>query len=226
MDTLSLGRVLAVSPHMDDAALSAGNFLRACDRPTILTVFGGIPERYGELTEWDASCGFAEGDDVVALRRAEDRAAAAHLGATARWLDFVDSQYRSEPPSAADIAGRIASVAGEIRATTIALPFGIQHEDHRLTHDACALLLRDQRELAPNWVAWVDIPYRLWFADQVTERLDSLRQRGFQLAPSEFVMTDAKRAALDEYASQAKGLGDKAMENATRPEQLYLLTRQ
>lgn len=226
MNTISLGRVLAVSPHMDDAALSAGNFLSACDKPTILTVFGGFPDEYGALTEWDASCGFGDGDDVVAMRRVEDGAAASHLGAAARWLDFVDSQYRSQTPSAADIADRIASVAIEIGADTIAMPLGIQHEDHRLAHDACALLLREQSELARTWVAWVDIPYRLWFADQVTERLESLRQQGFQLAPSEVAMTDAKRAALEEYASQAKGLGARAMENATQPEQLYLVSRQ
>lgn len=225
MDTPSLGRVLAVSPHMDDAALSAGNFLHACDQPLILTVFGGIPDRYGELTEWDESCGFAEGDDVVTLRREEDAGAAAHLGATARWLEFVDSQYRMEDPAVADIADRIASVATEIGADTIALPLGIQHEDHRLTHDACMRLLRDHIVLARTWVAWIDIPYRLWFADQVTERLESLRQQGFQLAPSEFAMTEAKRAALADYASQAKGLGQAAMENATRPEQLFVVTR-
>jgi LmbE family N-acetylglucosaminyl deacetylase len=225
VETRSLGRVLAVSPHMDDAALSAGNFLHACDQPAILTVFGGIPDRYGELTEWDESCGFSEGDDVVALRRVEDAAAAANLGASARWLDFVDSQYRTADPAAVDVADRIASVAAEIGADTIALPLGIQHEDHRLTHDACMALLRDHMDLAGNWLTWVDIPYRLWFADQVTDRLESLRQQGFQLAPSEFAMTEAKRAALADYASQAKGLGEAAMENAARPEQLFVVTR-
>lgn len=226
MEPLSLGRVLAVSPHMDDAALSAGNFLHACDQPLILTVFGGIPDRYGELTDWDESCGFAEGDDVVALRRVEDSAAAADVGATARWLDFVDSQYRSEDPAASDIADRVASVATEIGADTIALPLGIQHEDHRLAHNACALLMRDHADLARNWVAWVDVPYRLFFPGQVADRLESLRQQGFQLTPSEFSMTDAKRAALAAYASQAKGLGEAAMENATQPEQLFVVTRQ
>lgn len=226
METPPLGRVLAVSPHMDDAALSAGNFLHACEKPVILTVFGGTPDRYGELTEWDESCGFAEGDDVVAMRRLEDTAAANHLGASARWLDFVDSQYRTTDPTAAAIADRIAVVATELRADAIALPLGIQHEDHRLTHDACALLLRHRGELARTWVAWIDVPYRLSFPDQVADRLESLRQQGFQLAPSEFVMTDAKRAALNEYASQAKGLGQAAMENATRPEQLFVITRE
>ena len=226
MNTLALGRVLAVSPHMDDAALSAGNFLCRCDSPVIVTVFAGIPDRYAELTEWDASCGFANGDDVVMMRRDEDRTAAQHLGGVARWLDFVDSQYRSRTPAAAEIASRIADTATEVGADTIALPLGIQHEDHELTHAACALLLRDRRELVRSWVAWVDVPYRLRFPEQVVDRLESLRQQGFQLAPSEFPMTEAKRAALAAYPSQAKGLGAAAMENATQPEQLFLIAHQ
>lgn len=226
MDITSLGRVLAVSPHLDDAALSAGNFLSRCADPVLLTVFAGAPERYGALTEWDALCGFAEGDDIVAMRHAEDLAAAAELGATARWLEFLDSQYRSGAPAAADIAAKIADTAREIGADALALPLGIQHEDHRLAHDGCALLLREHNQLVRHWIAWVDVPYRLWFSPQVSDRLESLRQQGFQLAPSEFSLTNEKRSALDAYASQAKGLGQEAMQNATLPEQLFVLTRQ
>jgi LmbE family N-acetylglucosaminyl deacetylase len=225
MDVVSLGRVLAVSPHMDDAALSAGNFLAGCARPVVATVFAGFPERYGALTEWDASCGFAEGDDVVAMRREEDRAAATHLGATANWLDFVDSQYRAGDPPVVDLADNIAQIAADVAARTIAMPLGIQHEDHRLTHDACAMLLRDRGDLVANWVAWVDIPYRLWFPEQVTDRLKSLRSQGFQLRSFEFAMTDEKQRALDAYRSQADGLGEEAMLDAARPEQLFVIDR-
>jgi LmbE family N-acetylglucosaminyl deacetylase len=226
VDAAALGTVVAVSPHLDDAALSAGNFLSTCDQPVLLTVFAGMPERYGPLTAWDALCGFAEGDDVVALRRVEDRRAAAKLGATARWLEFVDSQYRSSPPSAADVAAAIASVVTESRAATIALPLGILHDDHRLTHDACELLLRNQWSLVANWVAWSDVPYRARSPQHVADRLESLRQQGFQLSPSDFSMTDAKRAALKAYASQVAGLGEVAMRDAAQPEQLFLVSRQ
>ena len=225
MEVATLGRVLAVSPHMDDAALSAGNFLAACHRPVLLTAFGGTPERYGPLTEWDALCGFADGDDVVAERREEDRKAAAALGATARWLEFVDSQYRSEPPVVGAIALEIAAVAREISADTITFPLGVLHEDHCLTHDACATLLCEQHELVANWVAWADVPYRSRSPQHVSERLESLRQQGFQLSP-EFSMTEEKRSALDAYASQAIGLGESAMCDAERPEQLFVISRQ
>jgi LmbE family N-acetylglucosaminyl deacetylase len=211
---------------MDDAALSAGSFLSACDRPVLLTAFGGAPERYGPLTEWDALCGFVDGDDVVALRREEDRKAAAALGATARWLEFVDSQYRSGAPAADAVALGIAAVAREISADTIAFPLGILHEDHCLTHDACATLLREQRELVANWVTWSDVPYRSRSARHVSDRLESLREQGFQLSPSEFSMTEEKRAALDAYASQVTGLGEPALRDAERPEQLFVISRQ
>ena len=211
---------------MDDAALSAGNFLAGCHRPVLLTVFAGAPARYGPLTEWDALCGFADGDDVVAARREEDRKAAAALGATARWLAFLDSQYRSKPPLVDDVAVEIAAVAKEASADTIAFPLGILHEDHCLTHDACATLLCEQRDLVANWVAWADVPYRSRSSQHVRERLESLQRQGFQLSPSEFSMTEEKRAALDAYASQVVGLGVPAMRDAERPEQLFVVSRQ
>jgi LmbE family N-acetylglucosaminyl deacetylase len=211
---------------MDDATLSAGNFLSACRPPVLLTVFGGAPERYGPLTEWDALCGFADGDDVVAVRREEDRKAAAALGATARWLEFVDSQYRSEPPAVGAVALKIAAVAKEISADTVAFPLGILHEDHWLTHDACTTLLREQSELVANWVTWADVPYRSRSPQHVSDRLEALREQGFQLSPSEFSMTGEKRSALDAYASQITGLGEPAMRDAERPEQLFVISRQ
>ncbi len=211
---------------MDDAALSAGNFLAACHGPLLLTAFGGAPARYGPLTAWDALCGFADGDDVVAARREEDRKAAAALGATARWLAFLDSQYRSDPPLVDDVAREIAAIAREVSADTVAFPLGILHEDHCLTHDACATLLREGHDLVANWVAWADVPYRSRAPQHVRDRLESLRQQGFQLSPSEFSMTEEKRAALGAYASQVIGLGEPAMRDAERPEQLFVVSRQ
>ena len=95
-------RLLVFSPHFDDAAMGAGHLLLARPGSTVVTVFAGRPERYpAEPTEWDALGGFRAGDDVVAIRRTEDEAALAVLGAEHRWLEFVDHQYL-EPEDARD----------------------------------------------------------------------------------------------------------------------------
>ena len=86
--------VMVCSPHFDDAALGAAYLLLAHPGSTVVTVYGGRPAAYPEPpSEWDALGGFRSGDDVVALRREEDRAAMRVLGAVPRWFDFVDHQY-------------------------------------------------------------------------------------------------------------------------------------
>jgi LmbE family N-acetylglucosaminyl deacetylase len=226
VNVVSFGRVLAVSPHMDDAVLSAGAFLSACSAAVIVTVFAGFPPRYDGLSEWDADCGFTEGDDVVALRREEDRRAAEHIGAQARWLDFVDSQYEPEPPAVEAIAASLRALVTELGVETLALPLGINHEDHQRTHEACAMLLRDHFGLVDHWVAWADVPYRARHPEEVEQRLKSLRANGFSARPFVVDSDEHKRAAISEYPTQARGLGAESMIDAERPEQLYLVTRQ
>lgn len=226
MNFASFGRVLAVSPHMDDAVLSAGAFLSACSGAVTVTVFAGFPPSYDGLSEWDAGCGFSDGDDVVALRREEDRRAAENIGGQARWLDFVDSQYEPELPAAEAIAASVRALVIELGVDTLALPLGINHEDHQRTHEACALLLRDDFGLVDRWVAWADVPYRMRHPDEVEQRLKSLRASGFSLQPFAVDSDERKRAALAEYPTQARGLGAESMVDAERPEQLYVITRQ
>ncbi len=49
----------------------------------MITVLAGRPPAYpDEVTDWDAAGGFRPGDDVVAVRQAEDRAAMASMEAT------------------------------------------------------------------------------------------------------------------------------------------------
>ena len=86
-----LSRVVVLSPHFDDAAMGAGLLLLRAEAPTVVTVFGGRPPAYPDPpSDWDALGGFTAGDDVVAPRREEDRAAMAVLGATPVWLEFAD----------------------------------------------------------------------------------------------------------------------------------------
>ncbi len=150
-----LGVIVAVSPHFDDVAMGAGQMLiRHADasRTTVVTVFGGQPPEYpNPPTEWDALGGFRPGDDVVAARREEDRAAMAVLGAEPLWLDFADHQYLRSDQShtPAEVAPVILAAIDAIAPTAVFVPMGLANPDHTLTHEAC-LLVRQQR---PDW-AW------------------------------------------------------------------------
>jgi len=89
-----LDTVVVVSPHFDDAALGAAHLLTSHPGSTVVTVLGGRPPAYPDpVSEWDAAGGFVVGDDVVAVRREEDRAAMEVLGARPVWLEFADHQY-------------------------------------------------------------------------------------------------------------------------------------
>ena len=88
-----LTRIVVLSPHFDDAAMGAGELLihhAGRSATTVITVVAGRPPKYpDEATEWDALGGFRAGDDVVAVRREEDRAAMEVLGAKPVWLGGI-----------------------------------------------------------------------------------------------------------------------------------------
>jgi LmbE family N-acetylglucosaminyl deacetylase len=235
-DVSDLAPVTVVSPHLDDAVLSCAGLIAGAPATTVLTVFAGFPparaattpaEFLPGTTVWDQSSGFVGGDDVVGLRRAEDRAALAHLGAVPAWLDFLDSQYVVEPGESADptdIAAAVRAAIAERRPATIAFPLGLEHTDHKRTHEACFLLLQDSPSLATNWVAFIDVPYRALHRAQADVRLVRLRELGYDLEPLSFDLGELKAAALDEYPSQLKALAP-SIANAALPEECYLLRR-
>src|SRR5665213_983182 len=235
-DVTALAPVTVVSPHLDDAGLSCAGLIAGASATTVLTVFASFPpardaatpaEFLPGSTSWDQASGFVAGDDVVGLRRAEDRAALAHLGATPRWLDFLDSQYVVEPGESAipaDIAAAIRAAIGELRPTTIAFPLGLEHTDHKRTHEACFLLLEESPVLATHWVAFIDVPYRAVYRAQADLRLVRLRDLGYELEPLSFDIGRRKIAALGEYPSQLKALAESTA-NAELPEECFLLHR-
>ncbi len=136
-DVSALAPVVVVSPHLDDAVLSCAGLIAGAPATTVVTVFAGYPpvrdattpaEFLPGTTFWDQASGFAAGDDVVGLRRAEDRAALAHLGALPHWLDFLDSQYVVDPDESAqpaDIAAGVREAIATLRPATIAFPLGL-----------------------------------------------------------------------------------------------------
>jgi LmbE family N-acetylglucosaminyl deacetylase len=142
----ALDHLVVVSPHFDDAVLGAAHVLSSYPGTTVITVLGGRPPAYPpEPSPWDAEGGFHAGDDVVAVRRQEDRAALGVLSAEPVWLEFPDHQYlaKSERPRPAQVAPVLAQAIAELAPSAVFLPMGLANPDHVLTHDA-GLLARDQ----------------------------------------------------------------------------------
>ena len=65
IDDAMFARLVVVSPHFDDAVLSAGQLLAKHPGSTVITVMGGQRRSgsYDEVTWWDELGGFKPGDD-------------------------------------------------------------------------------------------------------------------------------------------------------------------
>lgn len=96
-------RLLAISPHLDDAVLSLGAGLAQAAQDgakvIVYTVFAGTaPPPYSAAAErMHAIWGLSPNDDAPLYRRGEDIAALGHLGVAYRHGQFLDSLYRKLP---------------------------------------------------------------------------------------------------------------------------------
>ncbi len=209
----ALERVVVVSPHFDDAVLGTAHLLGSHPGSTVITVMGGRPGSYPDPpSEWDAAGGFVAGDDIVAVRREEDRAALATLGARSTWLDVVDGQYEppDRRPSPAEVAALLEVALREAGPTAVFLPMGIAQPDHALTH-AAGLRVRESLGSGPDaplWFAYEDGGY-VHLPGLLAWRISALFRRGLwptpAIVPARVDMA-AKRAAVACYASQVAPL--------------------
>jgi LmbE family N-acetylglucosaminyl deacetylase len=156
-----------VSPHLDDAALSLGQFL-AAEPAQVVTMFAGIPTT-GGVTDYDRSCGFDSSATAMERRRDEDSRACFELGATPTHLGFLDLQYRDEPPDIDELARVLHSEIRQGDEHMLYVPIGLGHPDHRIVSDAALQL--------PGTLAFYEeLPYRVLHPEQVHERLDVIRE--------------------------------------------------
>jgi LmbE family N-acetylglucosaminyl deacetylase len=225
--------IVAVSPHFDDVAMGAGQMLiQHADtaRTTVITVLGGRPPAYPDpATEWDSLGGFRAGDDVVAVRREEDRAAMAVLGAEPVWLEFPDHQYldRDRRPKPEEVAPALEAAIDAIRPSAVFIPMGLANPDHVMTHDACLLVREARPECA--WFAYEDHGYK-HLPGLLAWRVSKLFRSGLWPTPAIVpVNLDVarKRKAIWCYASQIPPLErDHALTErleANVPEQFWRL---
>jgi LmbE family N-acetylglucosaminyl deacetylase len=234
VDPGTMARIVVVSPHFDDAVLGAAHLIDAHPGTTVVTVLGGRPPAYpDEPTSWDACGGFRAGDDVVALRREEDRAAMAFLEATPVWLDFPDHQYlaKEKRPRPEQVAPVLEEAIRAASPTAVFLPMGLANPDHALTHDAglaarAALL---ESESSPAWFCYEDHGYK-HIPGILAWRVAKLFKSGLWPTPAVVPVEPdmaRKRAAIDLYKSQLPPLQrDHALDerlDANVPEQFWRL---
>jgi hypothetical protein len=124
-DTPPTGRLLLVSPHLDDVALSCGALLDRPEPVDVLTVFAGHPDP-PQLGWWDRKIGFASSTENVTTRRAENETAFSEDPHRLINLSLLEIQYtrgrRSETERDA-IAREVRSWLGA-GAGTVGIPAG------------------------------------------------------------------------------------------------------
>jgi LmbE family N-acetylglucosaminyl deacetylase len=225
-----LDRVVVVSPHFDDAVLGAAHLLATYPGSTVITVLAGWPPAYpDEPTEWDALGGFKPGDDVVAVRRKEDRAALSLLSATPVWLEFPDHQYlaRSQRPRPSDVAPALAAAVKDAGPTAVFMPMGLANPDHVLTHDAGLCVRAENPDI--SWFCYEDHGYK-HLPGLLAWRVAKLFRAGIWPTPSIVPIEPdmpRKREAINCYVSQLAPLErDHALTerlDANVPEQYWRL---
>jgi len=218
-------RLIVVSPHLDDGALSCGDLLAEYPGSSVVTAFAGRPAAYPPLTSWDERAGFPPGADVVGARRQEDERALTVLDARPYWLDFPDPQYGVKPTQR-DLTDALVAALNETSAGVIVVPLGLFHDDHILTSDAALDALR----LRPSLVglAYAEAIYRP-LPDLLDRRIQMLRETGLVLtdvAAARGAASDLKRRAVSCYASQVRALDrswDGGAADAFEPERYWQL---
>ena len=103
----AMSEVIVLSPHLDDAVFNCWRTINeADDDVTVLGIFAGLPEA-GTSRLWDRLCGQSNSRQMVLKRRQEDKLALLNTKASIIHLDFLDNQYRSEPPKIEKIVSEI-----------------------------------------------------------------------------------------------------------------------
>jgi LmbE family N-acetylglucosaminyl deacetylase len=213
-------RWIYLSAHLDDAVLSAGGLIyqqaKAGIPVEIWTFMCGYPEE-SELTDfaktlhmtWDT--GTVE--ETVRLRRAEDKKAAAILGAKAVHFDFLDCIYRRgkngeplytdiyAPPHAAeeDLPAQIAqTMIAWLKPDDVAVcQLGIgNHVDHVILRKAAEML---KRQLVYD----ADIPYLLKNPQELAPKTAGMKK---SVQPIPEAALGPWIEAIETYASQISSL--------------------
>ncbi len=216
-------RWIYLSPHLDDAILSAGGLIWEQTHTgipvEIWTICAGNPPSE-ELSEMAAKLHQKWGGDspldTVRLRRAEDQNAARRVGAATLHLPIPDCIYRRSKtgslyypdevftapnPAEQALVEQIRAMLAErlTRHDTVVCPLTIGgHIDHRITRAAAEQLGR------PLWY-YADIPYLIDHPAELPSAASGLSPKNFFTSQQGL---SAWQEAIAVYASQLSGLFD------------------
>lgn len=189
-------RRLIISPHLDDAVLSAWHGLAGADA-TVVTVFAGIPDAGRPLSEWDRLTNATDPAAQMQLRRQEDVTALQSAGVRQIHLDLLDEQYRTGRSPYRRIVNALEEIVHAYDEVWFPAAIG-KHLDHVLTTRAALELRGDFRR-----VMYADLPY--WAV-----QLDADGALGFptltdvhEFAPLAPLAVPVEHR-LDEHACEAK----------------------
>ncbi len=226
-------RTIYLSPHLDDAILSAGGLIfdqtSAGNNVEIWTFMCGFPGPEAEqLTEFARHMhgiwGTNSAEETIRIRREEDLHAANLVGAKPVHFEFLDCIYRRdtngaalypvdvfEPPNSQDVglpALLAQSILGWLQPDdSLICQLGIGgHVDHTFVRQAAELVVRLSPSLAP--LAYdADVPYILNYPDQLAPATASMNPE-VQLISATGLTT--WMLAIEAYASQQSSLFDSA----------------
>lgn len=218
-------RWIYLSPHLDDAVLSAGGLIYEQTKSgvpvEIWTFMCGYPPDLPEgeystfAQQQHVQWGFVSAVEGIRIRREEDKNAAARIGASTLHFDFLDCIYRrgvngewlyygiSEPPHEedADIPSQIAEAVSVhlTRDDVLVCQLSVgSHVDHVLVRQAAELLGRPLHYV-------VDIPY-------LFHKPHELESKAAGMKESVHSVTEAGlrswQEAILEYKSQIAVLGE------------------
>ncbi len=134
LDTLAAtqGRIVVLSPHLDDAVLSLGASIAYVARRgadvDVVTVLAGDPTFSAPAGRYDRSCGFTTAGEAAGARQEEDAKACKLIGARPIWLPFWDGYY----PGGADKETIVQAIEAALPDTGLLLipGFPLLHPDH------------------------------------------------------------------------------------------------
>ncbi|MBK5305580.1 MAG: PIG-L family deacetylase [Frankiaceae bacterium] len=151
-----------ISPHLDDAVLSLGCMLRGSPGATVVTCFGGVPDKAARLADWDRRCGYPDPATAATARRANDAVSVSRVGAQPVHLDLLDCDYRvaDDRTRLADLERALAAVVGSAESLWLPVALG-RHPDHVLALKAGLAVWRSSHR--PPLTLYADLPYASTF---------------------------------------------------------------
>ena len=218
-----------ISPHLDDAVLSAGNRIKtltsAGKKVAVVTVFtAGSSVQQQSAHAFLTQCGITDYQTLFRSRIHEDQLALQQHNSDSIYFGLIDASFRPDHPTHKQVFKTkvthadqtvIATITQKITqlVPTIAkqhchifAPLGVgNHIDHEIVYEACCQAWQPTKPWSLSF--WEDVPYRHQTGAtnirlaQLASRINGLR--------AEIIYTrnaQAKNKAIRQYVSQLPGL--------------------